>query len=156
MGALTKYKKMLKQRLTSFYYEYLNNDFSLDVDISKKYNSTRKDYERFKEKHKVRPTNIIIKEVKEGKSTKYIKEVKETRHYIDDNNLVLEKALDEFYDILSVNDKENFIYFYTQYNIDYTSFTSPSIEEKIDNLEEIIYTYEDDEEFKKYLDKIIK
>ena len=164
-GPLKEYLERCKpHRIESIYnteYKYIK-EIIWDTEAQEKFGDDRSGYEKFKNDSNY-PGNISysgeidlrIRTAKDGTILGYLTEKKMTRN---DSYLIIQKNLEDAkektIEILQVKDIKNFDYWLEGKM--YSSSGANEMISSIEVLESIITTYAYDEDFKSYLDKIIK
>ena len=128
------------------------------------FGDTRKGYESYKRENPdsyVDIANTYLRKVKDrvsGRTIGYITEKKlDNTPYITEAGQIYKDALDYIRETLGVQDESSFM-FYVYNNIEIQDF-SKSIDNyyhQIEKLEELLEDYNEDEEFRRFFDKIIK
>jgi hypothetical protein len=168
---LNKYKEKLKKikqkNLVNYEYEYWSgNDYKMEKNDMANivYGNTREGYEKYKREN---PDSCIdyadtsLRKVIDKVSNKtigYITEKKlSSNPYIDEVEKIYKDALEYTKKHLKVEDEDSFMY-YVLNNIEIQDFRREldNFVTQINRLDELIYKYETDEEFKRFFNKIIK
>ena len=171
--------KFEDKNFTGVFAEYLNNckpyrieaiynaefryikEIIWDTEAEEKFGKTREGYKKFKNDEEYQ-CNVSINDVylrtrhdRYGNILGYITETKRTSN--DDYNIVYkqyEDAKEKLMELLNVKDKETFLYWLDSETSVGTCVNG--IISSIQNLESIYKEYNEDEEFKRFFDKIVK
>jgi hypothetical protein len=161
-------KNIRKDNIYNYEYEYWKGDkthLEKDLKATKLFGVSRKGYEKYKE---CNPDSIIdyggvvsLREVTDsvsGETIGYITERKlSDKPHIDEAKKIFASSVDYVKEFLKVEDTEAFMYYLAQEILiqDFNT-TVDNILHQIDNLETLLEEYQEDEEFRKFFDKIIK
>lgn len=166
-------KEIDRKTVYNYKYKYWNvteNGMELDVKAANTYGEDRDSYEKYKTDIREGRTGVIIDD--SGKvslravidtNTKetigYVTEEKlSNKPYVDNVKEIYETALEDVKEFLGVQDIDSFLY-YINHNIAsfdfYGTSETLSYERSLEGLIELIEEYDYDEEYKKYIDKVI-
>lgn len=163
-GPLSQYlENCKKHRIESIYnieYRYIK-EIIWDDEANNKFGNDRTGYEKFKNDFNYPGdltysglVDLRVRIDKEGNALGYITETKLT--YNESYNIMYSQysqAKEKLYEILEIKNRETFDYWFNNYS--YVNLKSGNdIIYSIKSLEEIIVKYNEEEEFKKFIDAI--
>lgn len=162
---ISKYNTLDKSTVYNYEYEYWQKSgefiINKDVDRCEKYGTSRKGYENFKNE-----VNCSIgyggvtslREIIEDKEvTGYVIEKKlSNTPYIDEARKIYEDQLQEMINFLKVKDEKSFLYYIEDHFFDpIISGNVIDYKQGAISLNEVLEEYEENEDFRKYFNKII-
>jgi len=154
-------------RIPSIYntkYRYVK-EIVYDTEAEEKYGTSRAGYDEWKNTKKYNQTTSLgysgvtsirtLSDYKTGETLGYILETKETTNDSLTKMLnILEKAEEEFYKILDVTAFDTFNFWFQDQYDTMRNLEANSIISRIERLEGIINDYNEDEEFRNFINKI--
>jgi len=167
----SKIKKLDKQLIYNYDYTYYNlvgEDIVPNEDFNEKYGSTRKGYELFGKDNSnllgvgysglVSLREVYVRDTLD--LVGYITEAKRPmRPYLKEAEDLYESTLEDFKVALNVKDEESFKYYINENGPGYDLYNKDRVQNesrKIGYLVDLMEQYFEDDDFKKFFDKIIK
>lgn len=158
---------------SDFYYEYeyfdiINKDgyetILYSEEINKKYSNSRKGYEDFKRDHSNfrigYSGEVSVRDIKNYDTNDKIGYIFERKiidkSYSDKLNVLYNYMKEEVISLLKIKDIESFEYFLKTFNVSFEFNIHSNIKYEIKKLYELVTEYNEDEDFKKFFDKIVK